>query len=279
MSNRKIVLFFVITYVWTWLLWLPYVLPYFDLFDVPGWLYDIKTLIMVLGASGPLVSALILIVHDKGISGVKSFFKKCFDFKIKPKYIFIAIGLSVFSMIIAHYFPNIFGLERLPNSYFPVEAGLPIVVTFIIYIFVMFLIGGGQEEFGWRGYILDPLQDKIGLLKASLLIGVLWGIWHLPLWLMPDESHAYYSFIGFVLFAISFSVIIGVMYEVSGRKFIIAWIMHSLSNFALSMFPVFFMEDVAQPAYWVMIIINIITAVIIVLWFLNKRKLKLNNER
>lgn len=272
MKSTKIVLFFVITFVWSWLWWLPYVLPRWGVLDGSDLMLSLKMPFSVIGASGPLVSALILLYAEGGLKAIKTFFKKCLQFRIKPLYYIIAIGLSVLTTALVHYYPNIMGLRLLPNNYFPVEADLPLVLVFIIYIFVMFLIGGGQEEFGWRGYILDPLQDKIGLIKASLLIGLLWGLWHYPLWLMPGESHVYYSFIGFVLFAISFSVMIGIMYQVSGKKMVIAWVMHAASNYALSLFPVFFNEDVAQPSYWVWVILNMIIALIMMLWYINTRK-------
>ncbi|AIO19368.1 CAAX amino terminal protease self- immunity [Candidatus Izimaplasma bacterium HR1] len=271
MSNKKIVLFFAITFGWAWLFWLPYTLPTFGVENLPEWLTTFKMPIQVLGASAPLASALILIGSAEGWQGIKKFFKKVLDFRIKPIYIVIALLLSSVSNIIAHYYPNIMGLEELPNSYFPFEAGLPIFLTVFIYIFVMFLIGGGQEEFGWRGYILEPLQEKLGVIKASLLIGIIWGLWHYPLWLMPGESHIYYSFISFVIFATTFSLIIGIMYNVSGKKFVIAWIMHAASNFFLSLFPVFFTKDVAQPSYMVWIAINIVTAIGLTIWYQTRK--------
>lgn len=266
MSWRKIIAFFCITYLWTWLFWTPFVLPYFDI-EIPSIFYDLKTLIFVSGAFGPLVSAMILIYRDKGLKGIGAFFKKCLNIKIRPIYIILAFTIPLLLNAIFHYLPYVLNIDKLPNSYFPVDAGLPLALTLFIYVFVMFLIGGGQEEFGWRGYILEPLQEKIGLIKASLLIGIIWSLWHLPLWFMPSESHTYYSFFGFAIMATSFSVVLGIFHYISGKKMIIAWIFHSMSNFALSMFPVFFLEHRPQPMYNLWIGSYVVFSIITVLWY------------
>ena len=44
------------------------------------------------------------------------------------------------------------------------------------------LIGGGQEEPGWRGFALDRLQGRYSPLVATLVLGVIWGVWHLPIY-------------------------------------------------------------------------------------------------
>lgn len=43
------------------------------------------------------------------------------------------------------------------------------------------LVGGGKEEFGWRGWLQSALQQHISPLLAAVIVGVVWAIWHLPL--------------------------------------------------------------------------------------------------
>ena len=49
------------------------------------------------------------------------------------------------------------------------------------FIFNGFIHGGLSEEFGWRGYVLPRFQAKWNALVSSLVLGIIWGVWHLPL--------------------------------------------------------------------------------------------------
>ena len=58
-----------------------------------------------------------------------------------------------------------------------------------IYLFVM-VWGGGQEELGWRGFMVPVLQEQYSALVTSLLVGLAWAGWHLPLFLNASTTHA-----------------------------------------------------------------------------------------
>jgi membrane protease YdiL (CAAX protease family) len=65
-----------------------------------------------------------------------------------------------------------------------------------VYIFVMawgIVWGGGQEELGWRGFMLPLLQEKYSALVSSLIVGVAWAVWHLPLLLNANTTHGGWS--------------------------------------------------------------------------------------
>lgn len=269
---KKIVLFFTITYVWSWIIWLPFVLPYFGFYEMPETLNELLIVAVMLGAFGPLVSALILTYKDGGKPAIKQYFKKCLNFKIKPIYYIIAIIAAFGITAFAHYFTNITGIDKLPNTLLPDDIAIPMYVLVLPYLLMLFILGGGQEEFGWRGYVQDPLQDKIGIIKASLLIGFLWGFWHSPLWLIPGEGHSYYSLSAFILYTTSWSLILGIIYNLSGKKMVIAWMLHAFSNLSVPLFPVLFLEDVPQPGYWVWAISNTVVALLLGIWFYNRQK-------
>ncbi len=60
--------------------------------------------------------------------------------------------------------------------------------------FISFLSGPWSEEFGWRGYLLDPLIARFGEVRGSILLGLIWGFWHLPLYAMPATWHGQMGF-------------------------------------------------------------------------------------
>ncbi len=89
------------------------------------------------------------------------------------------------------------------------------------------------EELGWRGYLQNELNKRYSLPKASLIVGVIWAIWHLPLWFISGYQGAdlllYIMF--FAVGLIAFSVIIGFVYG-RGRNLLYAILLHQMLNFS-----------------------------------------------
>ncbi len=99
------------------------------------------------------------------------------------------------------------------------------------------LLGGPlAEELGWRGYIQEPLQEKSGKLKASLLIGFFWILWHLPLFLIEGTSQNQKGFgIAFWSWALQLfflSIVFTWVYNNTRRSILAAILLHLMANFA-----------------------------------------------
>jgi hypothetical protein len=96
------------------------------------------------------------------------------------------------------------------------------------------LYGPMGEELGWRSYALSVLQKKHSPLTASLIIGLLWGFWHFPLWFMSGYSG--YALAIYILFfmvsLIELSVFLAFFYDQSKSILVAIWI-HFLFNFLL----------------------------------------------
>jgi hypothetical protein len=269
-SNRNLLLFFLLTFICSWSLWLPFVLWGFGVIQLSESIVSLMTPSVVLGAFGPMLAAVILIARKKGRHGVREFFRNAFSFRVKPKYYVLAFLLPVLITAVAHYLVNFTGIDILPANLFPEGLPVPVIALVIPYFIFILVAGGGQEEFGWRGYAQEPMQQRFGILGGSILLGIAWGVWHLPLWFMPGEGHAYYSFFAFLLYTISTSVIIGWLYNASGKKFIIPWIIHASGNVAVPFFPVLHLEDLPQPGYWVWVGINFLVATCMTVWYMKK---------
>ena len=138
-----------------------------------------------------------MLFNLKGSIWIKSSLGQALDFHIKPVYLILALVLPLVIHVITHYLALAVGLD-VAQTLFPTEIPTAPIILAIPYFILMMVIGGGQEEFGWRGYAQEPLQEKIGVIPASLVIGVIWGIWHLPLWFMAGDLHSAYSFLAFV---------------------------------------------------------------------------------
>ncbi|MDS0222278.1 CPBP family intramembrane metalloprotease [Haloarcula sp. S1AR25-5A] len=92
------------------------------------------------------------------------------------------------------------------------------------------LIRGGLEEPGWRGLALPVLQRRIGAFQASLVIGVIWAVWHVPLFLMPGSSQAGTPFALYAAAVLGISVITTWLYNAAGGRTLVVVVFHTLSN-------------------------------------------------
>jgi membrane protease YdiL (CAAX protease family) len=97
--------------------------------------------------------------------------------------------------------------------------------------------GPWSEEFGWRGVALDPLMKRFGRIPAGLYLGLIWGIWHLPLFFMPETGHGKLGFgiAGFpmfIVYSLGLSLLMMWVFTNTGRSILAAMLVHFTSNFA-----------------------------------------------
>lgn len=104
----------------------------------------------------------------------------------------------------------------------------------LVFVLLGLVVGGPlAEELGWRGYALDHLQARWNSLVASLVLGVVWAGWHLPLFFIPGTFQYAMGFDHFGLFAgsiISLTVIITWVYNRTGRSVLAAVVLHFCFN-------------------------------------------------
>ena len=112
------------------------------------------------------------------------------------------------------------------------KRSVPDVSSYPMLVLLELLAGPTGEEPGWRGYYLLNSAKSRGILKSTMMTGVLWGFWHFPLWLM--EGLEPIRFIGYVVSflvaVISFNVILCYIFT-GHRNLIYCVIIHLLFNF------------------------------------------------
>lgn len=95
---------------------------------------------------------------------------------------------------------------------------------------VLTTLGQAGEEIGWRGYALPRLAARLGLARASVLLGVIWACWHLPLFFVPGISQTGQSFPVYLLMVPALSVAIAWLYGHTNGSLLLAMLMHSAIN-------------------------------------------------
>jgi len=105
------------------------------------------------------------------------------------------------------------------------------VVPLAAMIAINLILGPLGEELGWRGYFQERLTGQVGWLQASLFIGAVWLVWHLPLWTI-DSPHAQIALPLFAGHVMCYSVVIGGAYTLSGGSILPAILIHLTVNVA-----------------------------------------------
>jgi membrane protease YdiL (CAAX protease family) len=269
--DRNPVLFFILTFLFSWGIWLPSILIGLGIkLPLDATAYTAVT--VPIGAFAPLFAAITLVVRRHGWKEAWNFIRQAFDFKVKPLYLILAILIPLIITAAAHYLAPVLGFE-VADTLFPKELPVSPFILVIPYFFLMMIIGGGQEEFGWRGYAQAPLQKRLGVIPASLLIGVIWGLWHLPLWIMPGDGHATYPYIAFVIMTTSISVVYSWLYNAANQKLIVVIFFHAMSNTAAPLLPFLHTRaGVPETAYWVYAGVNVLAALIAGFYILRKKQ-------
>jgi membrane protease YdiL (CAAX protease family) len=90
--------------------------------------------------------------------------------------------------------------------------------------------GQAGEELGWRGYALPRLAAHLGLAGASIVLGGLWALWHLPLFFLPNTGSSGQSFPVYLLQVIALSVTMAWLYWKTEGSLLLVMLMHAAVN-------------------------------------------------
>jgi membrane protease YdiL (CAAX protease family) len=259
-SERIPIRFFLITFSWAWILWLPLVLCGFGIIPLSKDMLSVLSIPAIgLGAFGPAVGAFCSLRTTKGKGAIRTYLKSFLSLKFGWKAwiaIFIVFGLSTAA---AWIIPECFSEPR-------VSMLLPSILIFPLYWLLMVFVGGGQEEIGWRGYILPLLENKFGRWLGSGILGLIWASWHLPLWFIPGATQTYMNFGGFIMLMLGYSFLFSWVREASGKRPLAGMIVHGTANAFVPLFPVVVLNvNAVQVRYWIWVSLTLAIGIIF-LW-------------
>ncbi len=195
--------FFVLAYLLSWTYWL--VVLGFMRHDTLGW--------FVPGAFGPPLAALAVTGLVEGREGIRSFLKRIFLWRIGLGwYILALIGLPALGLVTGLAVGN----ETAPIGGWSAGVGITYLAAFSFLV----VLGGGQEEPGWRGFALPRMQRRMGPLRASVVLGLLWGLWHLPVFVFVPGYHS----AGAGVASIAASLLIFTAVDAVGQSLLLTWL-------------------------------------------------------
>jgi len=153
--------------------------------------------LLVLGGSAPTIVAVYLVVRHDREADKKNFFKSLIAFRRNPFWFVFALAFPL----------AVGGLYRLveDDARGFIDLSASDLLMFIPALFVGILLGG-LEEVGWRGLLFRELQFQGPLVVVALLIGGIWGLWHIPLFFIEGMAHVDYAFLPYFLGALMYGV-------------------------------------------------------------------------
>lgn len=178
--------FFVLVFCWTWCFWISAAVLRTSIETTLG------RLMLFLGLLGPMLGGIGFTYLTQGKENRREYWSRIVDPKRIPAKWYLVIFLFVpVLMTIAVLLDVTLGgnatLVRLENRVMPFLSAPLTMVPFLLRVLVQ---GPFPEELGWRGYILDRLQTRWNALVSSLILGVIWALWHLPLFFFKDMLHS-----------------------------------------------------------------------------------------
>lgn len=177
-------------------------------------LFSVSLLFGLLALFGPTVGAVVVSWADGSLVELR---ERVTTWR-SPRSFLIALGIPFAVSGMAAVLWTVAG-----NS----APGLGPVSAVEILIFVL-VIG---EETGWRGFLLPRLRGHMSLPAAGFASGIVWSLWHLPLYLQPDQGIA--AFAVFAWWVIPFAMVMAFVVERARFSILVATVMHGAGNIAL----------------------------------------------
>jgi len=211
--HHRFAVFVVLTFLLTWVPWGLVAV------ELRAGQQGVVTRLVLLGGFGPMIAAIVVAAAG---GDIRSWLRNLVDvgapLHVWAAAVLVPVVLYVGALALFVVFGG--GFDRagvLPAAAIPAVAFAT-------------LIRGGLEEPGWRGLALPALQHRIGAFRASLVIGVIWALWHVPLFLLPGSSQAGTPFVLYAAAVVGISVITTWLYNAAGGRTLVAIVFHTLSN-------------------------------------------------
>jgi uncharacterized protein len=202
-----LIVFFVLAYVFSW--W-PWPLYAFGLSPSP------------IIAFGPFLAAILVLALTTGKGGVVTLLRRMVRWRVRPVWYAVALLLPV-AISGGAALLNVVVLGASAPSPAELGAWSGLVPTFFLLLLVPGT-GGAWEEPGWRGYALPKLQGGHSALLASLILGVVWAFWHLPL-MVIGQIH-----LSDPVFIVAWTVVFTWVFNNTNGSVLIAMLMHNIHN-------------------------------------------------
>lgn len=219
-----LVKFFLLTYAVTWTFFIAAVALSRGTASMDQALAVVPGLLVFGGTIAPALVALVITARAAGPTGMGALLHRLLQWRVGARWYLFAVSFMAaikFAVALTH---------RIMIGSWPGFGHQPFgVILVAILISTPFQSG---EEIGWRGYALPLLAERIGFPRASVLLGLIWACWHVPLFFLrvPGNDEYGQSFPVWALGVTALSVAIAWLYMRTNGSLLLTMLMHSVVN-------------------------------------------------
>ncbi len=180
---------------------------------------------------GPTLAGIIVTALFKGKSGLANLWNRLTKVRIPIRWMLLILAIPLVWNLIA------LCIGFVADGFKPINFNFLVPIALAVPLFLyMFFFTGLAEEIGWRGYALPELQAKYSAIKSSWIVGMFWGLWHIPSVILVQHLQ------GELTPPAAISLIFGLTFGIVGWTIVITWIynntqslfwivvLHALSN-------------------------------------------------
>jgi membrane protease YdiL (CAAX protease family) len=228
-------LFFLATFLLTWICWIPIAKQLIK--DDSAF----RSGLVLLGTFAPALASMALTTVDEGMAGLRSLLGPMFLWQVPARWYILALSYMAATKLAASV------AFRLIRGTWPAFGSEPWYILIVATIFSTPVQAG--EELGWRGYALPRLANQMGFACASIVIGVVWALWHLPIFFIAGADKYGQSFPVWALGVVAVSVAVTFVYAGTRGSLLLTMLMHAAANNTSGIVPAA-APGATQPFSW-----------------------------
>jgi membrane protease YdiL (CAAX protease family) len=188
--------------------------------------------IILIAAYSASLAGVILTAIVSGKAGLREMFRRLLIWRAGIGW--WAFALFAFALM---YLGGLVLAALFSGSTLNLKLAQPVYMFIPLFIVKFFLDAGLGEELGWRGFLLPRLQARYSALVSSLIVGIVWGLWHLPLFMLEGQSPTYEfgqaygvvpSLLGYTVFVVvPYAILFTWMYNNTQGSLLLAFVFHA----------------------------------------------------
>lgn len=180
--------------------------------------------IFYLGVFAPGIVAIWFVWLEGGKGALSALLRRLVHWQHRLRWYVFALGfIASIKLIAAAVHRGIYGT-------WPEFGDASFLLMLTAAVFSTVIGGQAGEELGWRGYLLPRLSERLGLAIASILLGIVWACWHLPLFYLDGTSTTGQCFPVYLVSVTAISVAMAWLYTHTGGSLLPVMLLHAAVN-------------------------------------------------